>query len=140
MHLSTQEISLNYLIKTLPLEKSSPQLESIINTLDNYITGAIEQEDFLKMKLLISHCEKLLTHGHLLSNITIASIQGTLGCMYYYLSDYSKSKQLLEESQTTFNKYNSANHGKSGDILVYLGSVNCGSPWHNLNNIARANW
>jgi tetratricopeptide (TPR) repeat protein len=123
MHLSTQEISLNYLIKTLPLEKSSPQLESIINTLDNYITGAIEQEDFLKMKLLISHCEKLLTHGHLLSNITIASIQGTLGCMYYYLSDYSKSKQLLEESQTTFNKYNSANHGKSGDILVYLGNV-----------------
>ena len=26
------------------------------------------------------------------------------------------------------------------NILVFLGSVNCGSPWHNLNNIARANW
>ena len=122
IHRTTQEISLNYLIKMLNLPHNSPLLDSIISTLENYIVDATDKEDFSRMNLLAAHCEALLTHDHLLTETMKSSIEGALGCVYYYLRHNIKARQLLEESHVNLKKYYGEDHVKVAPVLVYLGN------------------
>lgn len=122
IHRKTQEISLNYLIKTLRLSNNSPLLESITTTLESYIVDAIDKEDFSRMKLLAAHCETLLTHDYLLTETMKSSIGGALGCVYYYLRHNIQARQMLEENHINLKKHYGENHVKVARILVYLGN------------------
>jgi tetratricopeptide (TPR) repeat protein len=122
IHRATQEISLNYLVKTLNLPNDIPLLDSMITTLEDYIVDATDKEDFSRMKLLVAHCETLLTHDHLLTETMKSSIGGALGCIYYYLRHNIQARKLLEESHVNLKKHYGENHVKVAPILVYLGN------------------
>ena len=122
IHRSTQEISANYLMKILPLKQTKYQRHAIFDVVDHYVVDTIEQEDFLRMKLLIYHCEAFLRHeDYLFGDTTKASLRINLGCMYYYLGDYSKAKQFLQEGLNNFPKNES--YESKVRALVYLGNV-----------------
>src|SRR5690606_5187713 len=123
MHRSTQEISLDYLKKTLTLEKNNPSLGKIAQILETYMTEIIDKEDFLQMKLLLSQGEAFLRHNNQIRNDIKDSLKSSLGCIYYYLSDYIKAKQLLEESLVNLTKDYRKNHHKIARISMYLGNV-----------------
>jgi tetratricopeptide (TPR) repeat protein/DNA-binding CsgD family transcriptional regulator len=122
IHRRTQEISLDYFIKTLNLSMNSPQLESIASTLEDYVVDAIDKEDFFRLKLLVPHCETFLTHKDVLSEPIKSSIGGALGSTYYYLRYNNKAKNLLEENLKNLTQYYGENHIKIAHILVYLGN------------------
>jgi len=123
IHRSTQEIILAYLTKTLDLERNFQFLQSITNTLEKYITDAIENEDCSKTMFLINHFEKFLTHKNLLTHNMMGAIKGELGCAYYYLGNLLKAKELLEEHLSKISKSDSKNQGQIARALVYLGNV-----------------
>lgn len=123
IHRSTQAISLDYLIKKLKLKKTSRLMISIAKFLENYLYISINQENFLKMKLLVSHCESFLNHKSLLSNISKSYIKSKLGCIYFYLWDYAKSKQYLEESIKHLSKVYPENSKRIAYSLMFLGNL-----------------
>lgn len=123
MHRSTQEISLAYLKKTLALEKGSPLLDKVAQRFEDYVTEIIDKEDFLQMRLLLSQGDAYLKHEDLIRDDLKDSLKSSLGCIYYYLSDYMKAKELLEESLVNLNKNHPKNHHKIARILMYLGNV-----------------
>ncbi|OJX10511.1 MAG: hypothetical protein BGO77_02870 [Caedibacter sp. 37-49] len=123
IHRTTQEISLAYLKKTLTLRKDNILLDKVANMLESYITEILDKEDFLQMKLLLSQGEAFLKHDELLSNRIKDSLKSVLGCIYYYLSNYVKAKQLLEESLLNLRNDYHNNHHKIARALMYLGNV-----------------
>ncbi|AIL13563.1 hypothetical protein IM40_08830 [Candidatus Paracaedimonas acanthamoebae] len=123
IHRSTQKISLAYLKKTLALEKNNPLLDKVAHIFENYVTEIIDKEDFLQMKLLLSQGDAYLRHDDLLRDNIKNSLKSSLGCIYYYLSDYIKAKQFLEESLVNLIKDYHKNHHKVARILMYLGNV-----------------
>ncbi|OJW46804.1 MAG: hypothetical protein BGO67_11650 [Alphaproteobacteria bacterium 41-28] len=123
IHRSTQAISLDYLKKQLSLKKNNQLLDAIFKALQNYIIQSINEDDLQKMKLLVSHCETFLSHKELLSYVIKGSFNGELGRIYYYLSDYIKSKKYLEKSITYLNIKNCKDFDLLANILVCLGIV-----------------
>lgn len=123
IHRSTQEISLEYLIKKLDLKKDHPLIQSIFNSLEEHIDKVTNEEDLSRMKILVNHCEVLLKEKDLLSNPMRGAIGGKLGYIYYYLNDYTKAKQKLEESLSILNTHDTENHDSIAHILMYLGDV-----------------
>jgi len=121
MHRSTQEISLNYLIRVLKLEKDSQLLQSIVKTLVTYAAKAIDEEDFLRMKIMIDHCEKFISHDHLISDYMKNFVRGELGGIYFYLGYYTKAQHLLEVSLSNLKTH--SNYAEVARILGYLGNV-----------------
>ncbi len=122
IHRNTREISLAYLVRVLKLEKNNPLLQSISQTLENYIATVIEQEDILKMKPLIGHINIFLSHNDFFIDALKDSINGGLGCIYFFLGDYIKAKKLLEGSLLSLNKNYNENQSRIAQNLVYLGN------------------
>lgn len=119
LHRSTQEISLNYLLKLFCLEKNNNSLQEITNTLACHMENSIETEDHAKMKLLVNHGERFLSHQQLLSKTLKGIIGSELGFIYCYLGDYKRAKELLIESLV----YLQENQSKLAKALSYLGIV-----------------
>ncbi|MBY0501788.1 MAG: tetratricopeptide repeat protein [Alphaproteobacteria bacterium] len=123
IHQSTQGIILEYITNTRLLEQNKHLLGSIFNTIEKYIDGATEGEDISRIKLLVKHCEMFIQHRNLINNVMMAAVEGKLGYIYYYLSDYKKAKILLEQSLLDLNGYESENQARVAHTLMYLGDV-----------------
>ena len=123
IHRSTQAITLAYLTKTLNLERNKKLIQSISNILENYVDIAVEKEDFSVIRRLVTHCKMFLSHQNLLTGQIRGSIGGALGSAYYYLGDYVKAKETLEESLIQLNKSDSKNHIRITHDLMHLGNV-----------------
>ncbi len=89
----------------MPANKKNQLLDAIINTIDDYMDQAIEQEDFLKMKMMARHLEKLLSHAPLMTNLSQGFLRSKLGSVYYFISDH-RSHQMLKEGLEILNKQN----------------------------------
>ncbi|OJW52674.1 MAG: hypothetical protein BGO67_09420 [Alphaproteobacteria bacterium 41-28] len=124
IHRSTQAISLNYLTKKLALGRNYHLITSITLTLERYIADILEQQHFLKTKDLRSHCERFLSHDHLLTKAMKGAIGGVLGGIYVDQMNHKRGKQLLEENLTILKKFNNENHIRISQILLYLGLIN----------------
>lgn len=104
IHRSTQAIALAYLEQLLKSEKNTQCIENIGKAFKNYISEAIDNEDFTKMNLLIKHCEMFVSHPNFLTELLIASIEDELGSMYRDLGKYNKAKQLFEQSIVIYKR------------------------------------
>lgn len=122
-HKCTQEISLMYLVKTIPLNQNNHRLQSIATTLEKYTDSVISEEDFSKMKPLASHCEIFLSHPFFINDVLRSALKSKLGIIYFYLGDYGKSQKILEECLTNLNKDFPENHLRLSKILTHLGMV-----------------
>ena len=123
MHRSTQEISLAYLTKALNLEKTPQLLNSISDCIENYIADAINDENLKRMKLIISHCKKMLSHNDLLTDGIKGGIRSELGSIYYYFEYDDKAKEILEEALVSLNKNKIENNSRIANTLVYTGTT-----------------
>ncbi len=120
IHRSTQGIGLAYLTKVLDLKQNHKLLQTISNSLENYMMDAIDTEDSARMKLLVSHCEWFLKHDHLLEYQSKEAIGGELGGIYFSLNNYPKAQQILEGNL----KGELQNHtAQMAHTLVYLALV-----------------
>jgi len=123
IHHSTQTVGLAYLTKELDLKKKNQTLQEISECLENYIDDAIDKENLSKLKILADHSEMFLSHNKLLSDETRASLEGVLGCVYFYLCNYTEAKQLLEKNLIYLNQHPSKNHTRITRTLTHLGNV-----------------
>lgn len=124
VHRSTQTIILHYLTHKLALKKNPHLIASLSIPLESYLNDIIEQEDFLKMKLLTPHLTTVLTHTSLLPSSTKNAIEAKLGCFYYYTHHHERAKKLLENAILTLRKDSSPSDYKSlAQALAYLGNV-----------------
>jgi len=121
VHPSTQEISLKYLMNALNLTGHTQRLKQISSKLEDYIDDATNREDLPRMRILVNHCERILSHKDLLNRGMRGSLGGKLGYVYYYLNDHKKAKQILEESLSNLDK--GENYDAIAHILMYLGDV-----------------
>ncbi|MBL0941731.1 MAG: tetratricopeptide repeat protein [Alphaproteobacteria bacterium] len=123
IHRSTQEILLNYLIKTLNLNYNYSLQQRISNTLIKAISTANKGEDISIIKCLVPHIETFLTHVNLLTNNITNNIKVELGGMYLHLSYNMKAKHLLTECLTNLKKDYNKNLSGISLTLLYLGNV-----------------
>lgn len=122
IHRSTQAIILDYLIGVLNLDKNHHLLQTISQNLEDYIVDRIEKEDLVKLRLLVSHCERFLKHDSLLTEQMKHALTNEQAGIYLHIGNYLKAKQLLESNLSTVNKKNrhSLNEARA---FAYLGNV-----------------
>ncbi len=125
MHRSTQDIALAYLSRELKFGKTSPLSQKIFDVIDNYVDQAIEEEDGSRMKLSVTHVERLLDHKGLLPDIAMGSIRSKLGCIYYFVNDHVKSQKAMDESLLILNKNANDNSlkDKVADSFMHIGYI-----------------
>jgi len=86
IHRSTQSIIVKYFIKQLSLEKNKEIIKPILLTFINYMSSAINEDNFIKMHLCIRHGDTILKHQKLIHPIDNILITGELAYIYYILS------------------------------------------------------
>ena len=123
LHHSIQENSLIYLRKTLELDKNTHFLKSLVHTLESYISDSIREQDFDKIKGLVSHCHAFLGHTDLLTEESRNMISGELGNIYLQLSNYKAAQEILEETLERLHKHTSQNREPIARFSVYLADV-----------------
>lgn len=124
MHRSTQAIILAYLLKESHLEDDQKLLASIADTLESYIDDIVEEENYEKMKLFVTHPKIFLSHNNLWSESIKGSLESQIGILYYYLNYYGCAKERLEYSLITLNESDAENYTRISQTLGYLGSIN----------------
>lgn len=122
LHKNTQEIILAYLVKSLPLSNHNQLIQTIGNNLESYIVEAVDNEDFSKMKMLVPHCEAFLTHSTFINEPAKSAVGGALGCIYYYLRQNIKAKQLLEDNLNSLLEIKGEHQDQIARLLIYLGN------------------
>jgi len=123
MHRSTQEISLDYLLKNLNMEQKDKLLQNILKLVIKHVTKVTDVEDIPRIKNLIAHCEVLLQNNHILDVETKITLKSKLGYIYYYLNDYPKAKSILEACLADIQANNYKNYEKLAHVLRCLGDV-----------------
>ncbi|OJW52300.1 MAG: hypothetical protein BGO67_10640 [Alphaproteobacteria bacterium 41-28] len=123
IHKSTQEICLHYLLKVLNSKKNEHLISSIANSLQDYMTTIVDEEDIPRMMNLVTHCEFFLSHHNLLSSEIKELITGELICIYFYLGNYKKTLLELEKIVENLNRYKGKNHIRVAYLFAHLGRV-----------------
>lgn len=121
IHRSTQAIALAYLIEMISVEKSRRSINFISNILKNYIRNAHDQDDFSKMKFLLSHSEAFLSHNGLVPDIACGTINGELGGLCATLANHIEGEKLLKKSISILKKHTDKAPHLLFRPLLYLG-------------------
>lgn len=137
IHRSTQDIALAYLAREMKLDKGSPLLKDIFHVLDNYMDKALEEEDFLRMKVSASHAEMFVKHTDLLPGFITGLIESKLGCMYYFLNDQARAQKTIEASLIRLEDHLSTSAGE-GDTQVAQAFLHIGNVYTELSNYEKA--
>lgn len=119
LHRSSQEISLACLSSALSFQSDVSLMRQIANVLEKYIDEAIEREDYSRMNDTIIHTIQFLSYHGFLPEASIKSLKWRLGVLHFYLGDYLKARDLLEENIST--KVTDAKI--TFPVSVYLGIV-----------------
>lgn len=122
-HRSVPQVILDYLTKSLISEKRNKLLQEISNSLANYITHVIENENVLKMRLLARHGRVFLTHDNLLTDGMKQALETALGHVYFYLGDYRQAGELLTKGLPFLRKSSTQNPLKLAKALDTLGVI-----------------
>ncbi len=123
IHRSTQSVALAYMTNKLNLQKNKAALRPLIKALISSMAESIDNEDFSRMRDLYRHAEQVLTHDTLLEKQLMGVLSGELGCIYYYLCDYTKAEKLLNTSISLLRADKHKNNSKIARYQVFLGSV-----------------
>ncbi|WP_417905374.1 tetratricopeptide repeat protein [Candidatus Tisiphia endosymbiont of Micropterix aruncella] len=123
LHHTTQKISLTYLIRDLDLKNNHQPLQQISDVLEKAITNSIDKENFSYMKLLLTHVQSFLSHNNILTSKINSTIGVGIGCIYYYLGEDLKTKEIIEHNIINLNKYYSKDYIGIGQALAHLGNV-----------------
>ncbi|MCX7337705.1 MAG: tetratricopeptide repeat protein [Alphaproteobacteria bacterium] len=123
LHRSMQAICFSHLIQKLSPERKTAMIQSIADALEGYMKKVLDTEDVQKMKTAIGHLEVLVNHTPMLSDTIRGTFLSQLGAVYYYMSDYKKSKQVLDESFVLLSRDYDRNFERIAWNLFVLGGV-----------------
>jgi tetratricopeptide (TPR) repeat protein/DNA-binding CsgD family transcriptional regulator len=124
IHRSTQQITRDYLKKTLNLEKEKSKFDTLVSFLNNYMTQLIAENNVPKMKNIANHVGEFLKQGELLEETQEADLLGKLGWINVYLGKNQQGKELLEYSRSLMEKAPYKDHLKIAWTKRSLGCVN----------------
>ncbi len=122
LHRSTQQMGLEFLLNDLKLEDKDNLIQKVDTSFEKYLASVTNEENMSKMKILLNHCEKFLSHSTVNDSIK-AYIGIELGTIYYLLLDYVKARSILKESMKQLNKCDNKNYLKMAQALMYLGII-----------------
>jgi tetratricopeptide (TPR) repeat protein/DNA-binding CsgD family transcriptional regulator len=123
IHRSTQNISLAYLKEILNLKENRQLTEPIIASVIDYLNMAIDKEEFLKLPILLGHCEAILSHEDILDNVSKNLIYCELGCIYFYIGNKGKSRRFLDLGYNEIIKINEVQQVRFIKVLSHMGQV-----------------
>ena len=124
IHRSMKIIQLDYLIKKINIGHISSSIHSINLNFEKNLEKIIDDENLLKMNLLLIHCESFLKNNELLNFTNFnGAIHSKLGCMYYYLGQHVKAKQFLEKSLKELSINKNENQIRIAWVLAFLGDI-----------------
>ena len=123
IHRSTQKILLAYLTEILDLKNKKLKLEAVSSNFVRYLDANINESNFKNSQILANHCERILTHKHLLSDASKAKIEENLGSIYFHTCNYEKAKLLLEHSLPFFEKTAKTPWEKLANTYLKLANV-----------------
>lgn len=122
MHRSTQRVIRSYLIHKLNINKNDASVKKIADVLERSMNRSVLTEDFALMKILSNHAEHFLK-SPFIGTSAAGKISGELGCIYYYLCQYSQAKSLLHFAIRQLKQNLTPNARKIAYFLVYLGNI-----------------
>lgn len=127
IHRSTQDISFAYLAKILKLDQGNPLLKAIVYALDDYLSEAIEQEDFSKLQVMAQHLEKVLGRHDLFTDFYRMLLESKLGTIYYFIND-DRFHQLLGNglTQLPIENFSSEEKARISRSFLNMGAVYTG--------------
>jgi tetratricopeptide (TPR) repeat protein/DNA-binding CsgD family transcriptional regulator len=123
IHRSTQAVMLASLTKNLNLRKNGLMIKRLCQFLENQITLSLESENTFWIKSFVKHLEAFLSRKNFLNDIDNIYIKGSLGCLYFYLGEYKRSKNLIEKNILQLKKHPDFSHLHLARFLIYLGIV-----------------
>ena len=107
IHRSTQKIIFDH----LRFAGDNEVISSICMSMDSVATEASDQENFTKLKCLISHFKRMLECEDLIKEENWVIIAKELGWIYFYLGDYDNATSILEQCRDILikdSKYNNS--------------------------------
>ncbi len=126
VHRSTQSICMNYLTNQLHLMNGKEQLIPVATFLERYVDSVIDfnVDVFPLMKLLVGHCEVLLSHKDLFDEHSLRIMQIKLGSLYVWLNEYERADHMLNSILTGLNTNDLKNAVYVFQILIWQGVNN----------------
>ncbi len=123
MHRSTQKSGLRYLNRKLNLAHNTQLMDSLTLTLEDYMDQIATVADELKMRKILRHGERFLTHKSLIGPQREARIAGQLGRIYFYLGENEGAKRLFTRSVAIYEHGEQDQDTNLAWHLSYLGKV-----------------
>ena len=105
----------------LPLKEREHLTSAMVNIIENYMNEAFDNDDFFRVRPLITHIEAFLNHGNLLNKESEATLSGILGCIYGQLGYFEKPKDLLTKAIADLNQMKNKDYTKISKGLGFLG-------------------
>ena len=120
IHRSTQKIIFHYFLN----HDHAEFFTLLSKILENYMHYIIYNTNLIKMKNLIPHCKRFLSHQLIQkNNLIYGKLIGYLGIIYYFMNDNLESKKLLENSIDKLKKSSIKNQQEIACMTGYLGNV-----------------
>ena len=123
IHRSIQNITLSYLLRNLHIKANSSQLNKMINTLVKDSENSIEEQDVIKVQLLIPHIESFLNHKDLLDRMGIARLEYSLSNCYFFMNNYKRSLELLLHAHEIYKEHYGESNIKTSELSLQLGII-----------------
>lgn len=124
LHRTIQKIIQEYLHRHIDFTTNKNLLLPLKNILEKALFKAIEDENFLEVRLLTGHTEKFISYHDILSDEIIGSLKSMLGLSYFYLGSPKSANKILEESQIHLNKNQKNNQREIAQLFLHMGIVN----------------
>jgi DNA-binding CsgD family transcriptional regulator/tetratricopeptide (TPR) repeat protein len=120
LHRSIQDNIWDYLNNTFnTLENKSP-FQRISLAMEKYANWVIDKGDFPRMQLVLDHYLRFMGKT---KNIVQGAIGIKVGMIYYHMGNFSRSKQLLEESLSKLHLVAKGNYSAIASGFAHLGSI-----------------
>jgi tetratricopeptide (TPR) repeat protein/DNA-binding CsgD family transcriptional regulator len=122
IHSSTQDIISSYFSYNFSDAKIYLQLPKMVIALETYMTSIIKVKDLSKIRLVVPHIEKFLSHN-ICTDLDKAKLNNKLGGCYFHLAAYDKARSVLQKAKITYSKNYGNNHINTAQAVAKLGAV-----------------
>ena len=123
MHRSTRDIMYAFLKTSLDFRDYASGVQRLSDALYCYVNNIVDQEDFTKIHMLLSHANTFVNNTEEFKNRDVMLAKTILGIIYYKLGDDVKGKQILEQSLVNNGCVAEVKDIKYANGLAHLGNI-----------------
>ena len=123
IHRITQEMVFNILYKKIEDKNKFDKINNIASIFGQYIKGEIKNSHIQTIQSFIPHLESFMKENTLINNKDKVLLNHQLGDCYFYVSNYSKSRECLLSASQLSNHYYDSEHIITANISRSLGML-----------------